>query len=128
MQLQVNENGVISFKEPWQYSYPNRFPTSYFFTRRGLSVAPFWTDNDIRRAGTVLYATYDDKEDAKTNKAGRRLLASVNKYIQGRYTEELFNGDWLLVAHWYDVHPSPHGEENQDDFNTENLGKVNTVI
>lgn len=90
--MQVNENGVISFKEPWRYSYPNRFPTSYFFTRRGLCVAPFWSDNDIRRAGTVLYATYDDKVDATTNKAGRRLLTHVNKYIQDRYTDEPFKG------------------------------------
>ena len=113
---------MISFNEPWQYSYPNRYPTNYFYTRSGQSVAPFWSDNDIRRAGTVLYATYNDEED--TNKAGRILLAEVNNYIQARYTDEPFKGDWLLVAHWNNVHPSPHGDNNQGDFGTEELEKV----
>ena len=123
MNFQVNENGVISFNEPWQYSYPNRFPTRNFFTRTRLAVAPFWSDNDIRRAGAVRYATYHSDEST-SNKAGQALLARVNNYIQTRYTEDRFIGNWLLVAHWDHVHPSPHGEDNVGDILVNELEKV----
>ena len=53
---QVSENGVFSFQEPWKFSHPSRFPTDYFFTQTSNVIAPFWSDNDIRREGTVHYA------------------------------------------------------------------------
>lgn len=123
--LQVNENGVISFEDPWQYSYPDRFPTDYFFTRQGLAVAPFWSDNDIRLAGAVRYATYSSNDEV-TNEAGQLLLHEVNEYIRDRQgeVEEIFTGNWVLVAHWDHVHPSPHGEGNQNDYPMDELEKV----
>ena len=127
MRFQVNENGVISFKEPWQYSYPNRFPTDYFFTRRGLAAAPFWSDNDIRRAGSVRYATFhNNTPEDLANEPGQTLLAEVNKYIQDRQGEgeEPFVGNWLLIAHWDNVHPSPHGEDGQSGISVEELERV----
>lgn len=120
--MQINENGVISFEDPWQYSYPNRFPTNYYFTRKGLAVAPFWSDNDIRLAGAVRYATYSSNNDV-TNTAGQMLLDEVNRYIQERQTGQ-FTGNWLLIAHWDKVHPSPHGDGNPSAFPMDELEKV----
>ena len=54
--IKVNENGIISFANPWPYSSPSRFPTNWYWTRNQYVVAPFWSDNDIRRSGSVHYA------------------------------------------------------------------------
>ena len=113
---------MISVEDPWQYFYPDRFPTDYYFTRQGLAVAPFWSDNDIRRAGAVRYATYSSKDDTE-NKAGQMLLDEVNMYIEDRQREQ-FRGNWLLIAHWDHVHPSPHGEGIFGDITLEELERV----
>ena len=126
MLTQVNENGVISFNEPWKYSYPDRFPSENFYTRRRLVVAPFWSDNDIRLSGAVRYATYSETNDKTTNEAGQMLLDEINEYIQDRQSseEEMFVGNWLLIAHWDHVHPSPHGEGSQSEVSMEELERV----
>ena len=43
---------------------------------------------------------------------GRQLMDEVNAYIQAQQgeTEERFEGNWLLAAHWDHVHQSPHGD------------------
>ena len=124
----MNENGVISFNEPWKYSYPDRFPTKFFYTRDTLAVAPFWSDNDIRREGNVRYATYCDftlNEDLCTDsEEGATALGLVNTYINAGKGPDVnrFFGKWMLIAHWENVHPSPHGDNNpppgipQDDL------------
>ncbi len=133
--IQVNENGVISFNKAWRYSYPDRFPTEFFYTRDTLAVAPFWSDNDIRRDGNVRFATYCDKPDQElctVSEEGRNALDSVNAYIKevSGPDDETFFGDWILIAHWENVHPSPHGDINpppgipQDDL--EKVRKVET--
>ena len=91
-------------------------------TMQGLVVAPFWSDNDIRREGSVRYATYS-VEDGTSNPAGADLLRRVNDYIQTLGAED-FHGRWLLVAHWDQVHPSPHGDENTTNIPQEELNKV----
>lgn len=122
--MQVNENGVISFGEPWKYSYPDRFPTNYFYTRRSIAVAPFWSDNDIRLSGAVRYATVSSN-DGSSNEAGRMLLSNVDGYIRTQPGHETFTGNWLLIAHWDNVHPSPHGDENHRGISEDDLQKVN---
>ena len=123
--MQINENGVISFDKPWKYSYPNRFPTSFYWTRQGLAVAPFWSDNDIRKEGAVLYAAYNIIERA-TKPEGQALMDDVNEYIQNLQEEgeQRFRGKWLLVVHWDHVHPSPHGEEDHEGIPEDELEKV----
>lgn len=119
--VQVNENGVISFEQPWQYPYPDRFPTEYYWSRQGLAVAPFWNDNDIRKAGAVRYVAYG-LQIGDTTSRGKKLLDQVNKRI--REVDEDFSGKWLLIAHWDHVHPSPHGDDNHRGILESELEKV----
>ena len=109
---QVSENGVVSFDEPFKFSFPNRFPTNFFPTQQSFAIAPFWSDNDIRKEGAVRYATYSVGETG--NPQGERLLQSLNQHIQSFQDrdEDPFEGQWLLTAHWDGVHPSPHGEDD----------------
>ena len=119
--MQVNENGVISFKEPWRFPYPDRFPTENFWTRHGLAIAPYWSDNDIRKAGAVRYVAYRLQRDDTTS-PGKRLLNQVNQNIQK--TDQDFTGNWLLIVHWDHVHPSPHGDDNHRGIPASELDKV----
>ena len=119
---------MISFREPWKFSHPDQFPTEYYYSRNKLAVAPFWSDNDIRKAGAVRYATYSS-EEGDTNPNGKELLDQVNKYIQDLLTEEEeleeeFVGTWLLVVHWDHVHPSPHGADDHNGIPESILAKV----
>ena len=121
--FQVNENGVISFKNPWMYPYPENFPTNDFDIRNAIAVAPFWSDNDIRKDGTVRYAIYNRATD--DNPAGRALLDVVNANIQSQQGGEvLFEGLWMLIAHWDGVHPSPHGGDDHGGISEEELNRV----
>lgn len=120
---------MISFDKPWKYSYPNRFPTNFYWTRQGLAVAPFWSDNDIRKEGAVRYAAYSITERAEKPE-GEQLMDDVNEYIQNLQEEgeERFRGKWLLVVHWDHVHPSPHGEEDHNGIPEDELEKVHDNI
>ena len=128
LNLQVNENGVISFDDQWKFSRPHRFPTDYFPTRQGLAVAPFWSDNDIRREGAVRYASYCTDSNCTTHTEGEEFLAQVNEYIQSfqEEGEDQFQGTWLLAAHWDGVHPSPHGQDDHFGIPDDELNQVAT--
>lgn len=106
------------------YSYPDRFPTDYYWTREGIAVAPFWSDNDIRKEGAVRYATYSTSDE--DNPQGEQLMSDVNEYIRNLQEEgeTRFRGKWLLVVHWDHVHPSPHGEEDHNGIPEDELEKV----
>ena len=119
--MQVNENGVISFDRPWRYPYPDRFPTKHYWSRQELAIAPFWSDNDIRKAGAVRYVAYGSRAGDKTTK-GEMMLHKVNQYV--KRADEEFTGKWLLVAHWDHVHPSPHGDDNHRGIPDSELEKV----
>ena len=108
---------------------PDRFPTEYFWTRTGMAVAPFWSDNDIRKEGAVRYASYHTSE-AATNPEGKQWLDQVNEFIQNFQSEdeEEFQGSWLLTVHWDSVHPSPHGEDDHRGISEEDLDKVINLL
>ena len=91
-------------------------------------MAPFWSDNDIRRDGAVRYATYSVNDNE--NPQGERLMQFLNGYIQRFQAEDEdpFEGQWLLTAHWDNVHPSPHGEEDHRGIPEELLELVCTLI
>ena len=75
----------------------------------------------------MRYATFHNNTLADlANEPGQTLLAEVNKYIQDRQGEgeEVFVGNWLLIAHWDNVHPSPHGEDGQSGILVEELERV----
>ena len=74
-------------------------------------LAPFWSDNDIRRTGSVRYASISLGDTS----AGDDLIARVSAFIQHQNSnakEQNFNGQWMLVAFWDSVHPYPHGSTN----------------
>ena len=123
---------MISFDESWLFSNPIRFPTSNYFMINRKVIAPFWSDNDIRREGTIRYATYCEfpftrnGNECQQNNRGQAMLNMVNEYIQGTQTsaEDRFFGKWMLIAQWDHVHPSPHGDENARSISESLLGKV----
>lgn len=126
----MNENGVISFKDPWKYSHPELFPTEKFDIRsRGSACAPFWSDVDIRKSGSVRYAT---ASGTSQNHRETSELLNVSRFINSRLTNEennsTFEGTWMLIAHWDNVHPSPHGADDHLGISDEELEKVNIAL
>lgn len=89
-----------------------------------MVIAPYWSDNDIRREGAVRYATFHSS-DAARNEQGRNWLQRVNQYVQTSQEND-FEGTWLLTAHWDTVHPSPHGENDHRGISEEELAKVSS--
>ena len=122
----MSTNGAISFGSGWFFWYPQPFPTTQFFVRNAYVVAPFWSDNDIRRNGTIRYETHT--RSTGTNSTSGQLLDQVSSFIvnQENLTTGSFLGQWMLVAEWDDVHPYPHGgvSVGVDTF----LDKVGTTI
>ena len=94
-----------------------------------MAIAPFWSDNDIRREGAVRFATFHSN-DAASNPEGKNWLDQVNMYIQSTQDEDegKFEGNWLLTVHWDHVHPSPHGEEDHRGINEDELEKVHNIM
>lgn len=107
------------------YPYPENFPTSDYYIQNAIAMAPFWSDNDIRKDGAVRYAIFSSATD--DNPSGRALLDVVNANIQsqqGVESEELFEGLWMMIAHWDRVHPSPHGGDDHGGISEEELNRV----
>ena len=119
---------MISFNKPWKYSYPDTFPTSYFWTRKALAIAPFWSDNDIRKDGEVRYVSYCNlPRQCNISHEGQAVLDDVNNYVQNAIQEENkppFVGHWVMVVHWDHVHPSPHGAEDHNGITDDVLNQV----
>ena len=90
-----------------------------------MAVAPFWSDNDIRREGAVRYASFY-VNDANDNPDGKTWLDQVNEYVQSTQeeNEEKFVGTWVLTVHWDHVHPSPHGDDDHRGISEDELEKV----
>ena len=88
-------------------------------------MSPFWSDADIRRNGTVRYAT---TSISSRNRREIRELFNINQFVNSRLLDENsdvpFRGTWMLVAHWDKVHPSPHGAEDHLGIPEEELDKV----
>jgi len=75
-------------------------------------VAPYWSDNDIRREGNVSYEVFQLQA---TGAYGDQLLDDVSSYIRERNTSSQFRGSFMILAEWDDVHPYPHGASNVSD-------------
>ncbi len=121
--LQVNENGAFSFTDPWMFSHPNRFPTTFIPTRQGHVLSPFWSDIDIRRAGTVRYVAITRDSSG----IGDMIMEQATAYVNERFISEddsSYQPNWILVAQWDEVHPYPHGADNKEGINEEYLESV----
>jgi len=83
-------------------------------------VAPYWTDNDIRKEGYVSYEVFQLQV---TGGYGDQLLDSVSSVIRERNVSLDFKGSFMILAEWRDVHPFPHGASSSSD-NDPFLAKV----
>ena len=125
--FQVNENGVISFNEAWRFSHPERFPTRNFNIRaKGMAIAPFWSDIDIRKSGHIRYATVTFPSVNGVELSEQLLLNRINRYVGSVILDgdSRFRGTWFLIAHWDKVHQSPHGADDHLGIPEEELDKV----
>ena len=83
-----------------------------------LIIAPFWSNNDIRRAGMVRYEVHDGGSAASQD-----LLHTMNEAIANT-TGEIFQGVWMLLVEWRDCHPHPHGQGSLSVIANNYLQKV----
>ena len=105
--IQVSENGVISFDRKWMFDKPQLFPTNKWFLQSRDVIAPFWSDNDIRKAGTVRYVLIEKGKDPM----GDSLLEEADLVVSNVHKTN-FTGQTMLIAQWDHVHPYPHGSPN----------------
>lgn len=123
--VQVNENGVISFNKVWSFSHPKRFPTYDYKTRENAwALAAFWSDIDIRKSGTIQYLNISS---LSTDPQEIEILQKMSAFFSSEFAadDELpFRGTWLLIVHWDHVHPSPHGENDQQENINADLKRV----
>ena len=76
-------------------------------------VAPYWTDNDIRREGNVSYEVFQLQS---TGSYADQLLDDISGYIREPNMSSDFTGCLMILAEWKNVHSYPHGDqENSDD-------------
>ena len=109
--MQVNENGLFSFNEPFSFSHPNQFPTDNIYSRLRNVVAPFWSDNDIRKNGTIRYVDINIRYPLNSTHISE-VLAHLRK--TGTIgSEQEFQPTWMIVAQWDKVPPF-----SQDDVSS----------
>lgn len=113
--LQVGTNGLISFDRPFNLWHPRLFPSNDPLVSSANILAPYWSDNDIRKTGEISYASFQHSNSAE----GDSLLTLVTNYIRfvaSAYPDILdasqFIGNFMVVAEWDQVHPFPHGSLN----------------
>ena len=92
----------MSFAEIFPSEERNIF-FSYLF-------APFWSDIDTKLAGSVQYETYKMGDAEESDSRLRR----VSRFIRLEQDPN-FEGTWMLLANWEDVHPFPHGASEELD-------------
>ena len=105
---QIGVNGLISFGEAVPLSPQDSGNVTVEFPSEQNSrvLAPFWSNNDIQRAGSIRYEIYDD---STADTLAIAVLERVSDVIANR-TGEAFLGRWMLLVEWRDCHPYPHGE------------------
>ena len=107
--IQVEINGIISFSEPFYRlinpSFPEGAPGAYV-------VAPYSDDIDLRLAGDVSYEVHSRSAN---NPGSNHLLDEVSGFVENS-TGQSFEGSWMLVAEWREVHQYPHGDPTRSQF------------
>ena len=102
---QVGTNGIFSFSVPFYSAFATAFPGTSTTVSRAYLVAPYWDDVDIRLAGNISYEVHSRSDN---NPGSNQLLDDVSNFVE-RSTGQSFQGTWMLVAEWEEVHPWPHG-------------------
>ena len=86
--IQVNTNGVLSFRQPFDTSTPQPFPLA----GDEILLAPFWDGHDILQGGRILYRFSTEPS----------LLSRVGERV-GDAFELTFAPNLLFVVTWDDV-------------------------
>ena len=92
--LQVNNNGFLTFDNGWRGWSPYQFPA---YAHRNI-IAPFWTDIDNRRRGTISYRQYT------SGSVLQQASTDINQYFPGIS----FSASWVFVATWDKVEYYSH--------------------
>ena len=109
-------------KSRWYYAQPERFPTRNWYIQRKFVFAPYWSDNDIRREGTVRYVVIKEGEGDFFDDSSIFISAATSLVRRIHFRE--FQARAMLVAQWENVHSYPHGADNYGAFNDDFLNKV----
>lgn len=88
LSLQVNSNGVLSFRRPFTATETTPFPLS----SDDILIAPFWDNIDIEAAGQVLFRITNDLS----------LRTEIGGVINGLFVTN-FLPDSVFVATWDQV-------------------------
>ncbi|XP_067285782.1 uncharacterized protein si:dkey-32n7.7 [Pseudorasbora parva] len=84
--IYVNNNGDLTFDEPFYQWYPDDFPAC---SNRDI-IAPLWTDINNIRKGTISYRQVTDGD----------LLKRASKNINQYYPNLNFSASWVFIATW----------------------------
>ena len=112
--MQVNANGLFSFNKSFFFSHPNQFPTDNIYSRLRNVVAPFWSDNDIRKNGTIQYVDINIRYPLNlTQDHEKHVISEVLAHLKETGTtgtgttgtEQEFRPKWMIVAQWDKVPP-----------------------
>ena len=88
-------------RRPFTDNSPSAFPTNDPEVYWEYLAAPFWSNSDLRQEGSVTWEIHTS--DVQTN--------NVSNFIQDEYGDTVFNGTWMMVVQWKNLHPYPHGED-----------------
>ena len=82
-------------------------------------IAPFWSDNDIRKSGTIRYVAIEKSNSTE----GDQQLDAISTVLQQRgYTD--FISEFAIIAQWDHVHPFPHASPSGYNISEEELSKA----
>lgn len=86
--LQVNTNGVLSFRSPFFDFSPDPFP----LFDNDVLIAPFWDDINVNQGGQILFRLSEDQS----------LLNAVGSTINAAFNSG-FSPGLLVIATWVAV-------------------------
>lgn len=96
-------NGHISFLTQYTHFNAELFPTTNPSIYWDFVSAPFWSDVDLRLAGSASWEIH-------TTAQSQDLIDAVSEFIRDNYNGSGdFQGGWMMIGYWEDVHPFPHG-------------------
>lgn len=99
----MGSNGHVSFRIDYTHFDAELFPTTNPNIYWDFVAAPFWSDIDLREEGSVSWEIHNLEQS-------QDLINSVSIFIRENYNgAEEFDGTWMMVVYWEDVHPWPHG-------------------
>ncbi|XP_049916762.1 alpha-tectorin-like [Epinephelus moara] len=88
-QIYVNQNGYLTFDDPWRVYTAQRFP---MYGPRDI-ISPFWADLDNRKMGQIYYNQYT------SGSVLQQATRDINKY----FPRLKFKANWVFIATWYEV-------------------------